>query len=109
MAKRKPRCKCHHKDRPKGVILICDAILAAFIGLCVVVLLVYVVLPYYGVHLDLSVVTRSSLNGLWVAIIGVVLNVLWAIYYGCQKSLAGAGLSIVTALTVANSYGMFGP
>jgi len=87
--------------------LLCDAVLAGFIGLCVVLLLVYVVLPYYGRNLDLSVVTRANLTGLWVAIIGVALNVLWAIYYGCQKSLAGVGLSIVTAVTVANSYGLF--
>jgi len=107
MAKRKPRCRCHHKDRPKGVVLLCDAVLAGFIGLCVILLLVYVVLPYFGTSLDLSVVTKASLTGLWVAIVGVALNVLWAIYYGCQKSMAGVGLSIVTALTVANSYGLF--
>ena len=106
MARRKPRCKCHHKDRPKGVILLCDAVLAVFIGMCVVLLLVYVVLPYYGWNPDLSVVTKSSFTGLWVAVIGVALNVLWAIYYGCQKSLAGVGLSVVTAVTVANSYGL---
>lgn len=88
--------------------MFCDAVLAAFIGLCIVLLLVYVVLPYFGWRMDLSVVTRAAFPGLWVAIIAVLLNVLWAVYYGCQKSLAGVGLSIVTAITVANSYGLFG-
>jgi hypothetical protein len=37
----------------------------------------------------------------------VVLNVLWAVYYGCQKSVAGVGLSVVTAAMVAHSYGIF--
>ena len=87
--------------------MLCDAILAGFIGLCVILLLVYVVLPYFGWSFDLSVVTRTSFTGLWVAIVGVALNVLWAVYYGCQKSMAGVGLSVVTALTVANSYGLF--
>jgi hypothetical protein len=58
------------------------------------------------VNLDLSVVTKASFTGLWVALIGVVCNILWAVYYGCQKSAAGVGLSIVTALTVAHSYGL---
>ena len=107
MPKRKPRCRCHHKDRPRGVILLCDAILACFISLCLILLMVYVVLPYYGWNLDLTAVTRTSFTGLWVAIVGVALNVLWAVYYGCQKSLAGVGLSVVTAVTVANSYGLF--
>jgi hypothetical protein len=107
MAKRKPRCRCHHKDRTKGVILLCDAVLAGFMGLCAVLLLVYAVMPYFGTSLDISVVTKASFTGLWVAILTVALNVLWAIYYGCQKSMAGVGLSIVTAVTVANSYGLF--
>jgi hypothetical protein len=87
-------------------MLLCDAVLAVFFGLCIVLLLVYVALPTFGWTLDLSVVTKASFTGLWVAIIGVALNALWAIYYGCQKSLAGVGLSIVTAVTVANSYGL---
>ncbi|MBM4250188.1 MAG: hypothetical protein FJ149_12360 [Euryarchaeota archaeon] len=108
MARRKPRCKCHHKDRPRGAILVCDAILVVFISLCVILLLVYVVLPRTGLCLDLSVVTRASHTGLWLAMVAMVLNILWAIYYGCHKSLAGVGLSVVTALTVAGSYGLFG-
>jgi len=107
MAKRKPRCKCHHKDRPRGVVLLCDAVLGGFVGMCIALLMVYAVLPHFDLSLDLSVVTRESFTGLWVALVGVVLNVLWAVYYGCQKSLAGVGLSIVTAVTVANSYGLF--
>jgi len=106
MANRKPRCRCHHKDRPRGVILLCDVLLAVFIGLCLSLLLVYVLLPLFGMRLDLSVVSKASFNGLWVAMFAVVLNVLWAVYYGCQKSAAGMGLSVVTALLVAHSYGI---
>ncbi len=107
MPKRKSRCKCHRKDKPKGVILFCDAMLGGFVGMCIALLLVYVVLPYFGWSLDLSVMTRDNLNGVWVSLVAVALNVLWALYFGCQKSLAGVGLSVVTALTVANSYGLF--
>jgi len=105
--KTKSRCKCHQKDKPRGVILFCDALLGGFVGMCIALLLVYVALPYFGWTLDLSIVTKENLTGLWVSIVGVALNVMWALYYGCQKSLAGVGLSVVTALTVANSYGLF--
>jgi hypothetical protein len=105
--KAKPRCKCHDDDKPKGVIYFCDALLGGFIGMCIVLLLAYVIMPYFGWNVDLSFVTRENLNGVWVSIVAVALNVLWAAYYGCQKSLAGVGLSIVTAITVANSYGLF--
>jgi len=87
--------------------LACDVFLGILGAFCVIVLLVYFVLPRAGMTFDVSVITRANLNGLWISLVGVVLNVLWAVYYGCQKSVAGVGLSVVTAAMVAHSYGIF--
>jgi len=105
MARR--RCKCHKKGENRGAILACDVFLGILGAFCVIVLLVYFVLPRAGMTFDVSVITRANLNGLWISLVGVVLNVLWAVYYGCQKSVAGVGLSVVTAAMVAHSYGIF--
>jgi hypothetical protein len=105
MARRK-RCDCHKKDRKRGVVLACDVMLGVLAAFCVILLLVYFVLPRMGITPDLSVVTRANFNGLLIALVGVGLNILWAVYYGCQKSVAGVGLSVVTAAMVAHSYGI---
>jgi hypothetical protein len=106
MGRRRKRCKCHHKDKKKGTILFCDVLLGLFVLLCGGLLLVYVVLPYFGTTLDLSIISKVDYRGLWVAMVGVGLNIFWAVYYGCQKSFGGVGLSVATAVMVGHSYGI---
>ncbi len=104
--RKEPRCGCHKRRKKGSAPLICDALLALFVAASVALVLVYIVLPQWGIRFDLSVLTRISMTGVYIAVVMVLLNVLWAIYYGCHKSAAGVGLSVATALLVAQAYGL---
>ncbi|MEM2869701.1 MAG: hypothetical protein QW379_04685 [Thermoplasmata archaeon] len=107
MIRKNPRCGCHRRRKRRAAVVACDVLLAIFILVSAALLTVYIVLPRFGIRPDLTVITRTSLNGVYLAAVMVLLNVFWAIYYGCHKSAAGVGLSVATAFLVAHAYGLF--
>ncbi|MGQ9583640.1 MAG: hypothetical protein ACUVV6_09055 [Thermoplasmatota archaeon] len=106
MLRKQPRCGCHKRRERGRALLICDALLGLFVSVSAALVLVYIVLPALGAHPDLSVLTRVSMTGVYVSVLMVALNILWAVYYGCHKSAAGVVLSVATAFMVAHAYGL---
>jgi hypothetical protein len=103
----KKRCHCHKpKHQRPGLILACDLILGLMIGLFLVFLIFYVVLPHFGAKPILGMIKGSLSSGLVFMVILLVSNLAWAIYYGCQKSKAGVMLALFTTMTVMYSYFM---
>jgi hypothetical protein len=101
----KKRCHCHKpKHERSSLILACDVFLGLMFVLFIILLLYMIILPRLGIKVDLSFLINNLHSGMIFIIFVLVVNLAWAIYYGCQKSKAGVLLALMTTVTVMASY-----
>jgi hypothetical protein len=102
---RKRRCHCHKpRHKRSKAILTCDIILGIMIAVLVFFILYLIVLPASGIDVDLTPLINEFYTGLWLVVFIIILNVGWAIYYGCHKSAAGIVLSTLTLIMMLYTY-----
>ena len=104
----KGRCHCHRRRKEHGkLILLCDVILAVVLLFVVFLAVQAFVYPSLNLPITLGWLVNGLGTGYVVVLIAIALNFFWAIYYGCQKSIAGAILSLMTGFIMLRLYNVF--
>ena len=101
----KKRCHCHRpRHKRSRTLLACDVVLGIMSAIFLGFLFYNLILPWLGVEVNLDILINVFHSGLWFVLLLIIVNIGWAIYYGCHKSKAGVLLSIMTAMIMVSTY-----